>query len=133
MSKPEHSRPITLVLDTSAIIEFASSSIHVGEVLTEVHDDEAIAAVPMPCLIEAAHAGADLALLDLLVGHHDTVLLAEDPGSWRALAVLVDLTRNYAVAAAGLISLDNRAPVLTRHPDWYGNVGRGDLTIPIED
>jgi hypothetical protein len=48
-------RPIRVVLDTSAIIAYAQgSSIDVGEVITEVDDEECAVALPVLCLVEAA-------------------------------------------------------------------------------
>jgi hypothetical protein len=44
---------VRLVLDTSAAIAYARSSIHVGEVLAEIADERAVAALPLACLVAA--------------------------------------------------------------------------------
>src|SRR3954471_219485 len=83
---PPHERrrdpPGPLVLDTSAIAAFARGSIHVGEVLAEIADEDAVALLPLACLVEAVNrqrfTSEEDARLDLLVGHPATEMLADD-------------------------------------------------------
>jgi hypothetical protein len=56
---------VTLLPDTSAILEFARQSIHVGEVIAEVEDDKALVGLPLACLVEAAQSAVDVDRLDL--------------------------------------------------------------------
>jgi hypothetical protein len=95
-------RPIRLILDGSAIVAFTRESIHVGEVLAEVHDEQAVAALPLACLVEAVHAAADPDRLALLVAHRATVVIPDDPASWRALATTYDIVGRYDAATAAL-------------------------------
>lgn len=124
-------RPVTLVLDTSAILEFTRQSLHVGEVLTQVDDEGAAAGLPLACLVEAAQAAVDGDRLDLLVGHAATVVLADDPGSWRMLSATYTLVGSFDSAAAALNALDLDASVLTRRPERYANVDNGTLLIAL--
>ncbi len=48
--------PIRLVLDATAGVEFTRASIHLGEVLSEVADEGAVAHLPLTCLVEAVHS-----------------------------------------------------------------------------
>jgi hypothetical protein len=59
---------IRVLLDASAILAFTRESIHVGEVICEVTDEEGCAVgLPLLCLVEATRAVADPDRLDLLV------------------------------------------------------------------
>lgn len=82
-------RPVQVLLDASAIVAFTRSSIHVGEVIAEVDDEQAAVGLPLLCLVEATRAVADPDRLDLLVNHRATVILADDAADWRALAPLM--------------------------------------------
>jgi hypothetical protein len=123
--------PIRLVLDTSAVVEFTRASIHVGEVLSEVVDEQAIAVLPVICLVEAVHAVADPALLDVLIGHPAVALLDEQASEWRMLAEVYAIVGRLDAAAAGLAALDARTAILTKQPGLYAGLGDGRLVIPI--
>jgi hypothetical protein len=124
--------PITLVLDTSAAVEFSRGSIHVGEVLSEIADEQAVAVLPLACLVEAAHDAADMARLEILASHQAVIVLPAEPDRWRALAATYDVVGGQDAACAALTALDANAWILTRDPGRYAGLGDG-LTIPIGD
>ena len=79
-------RQVRIVLDTSAIVAYTRGSIDVGEVIAEVDDERAAAALPVLCLVEATQHIVDAGHLDLLVNHSATVVIAAEARDWRALA-----------------------------------------------
>ncbi|BCB76022.1 hypothetical protein GCM10022251_56020 [Phytohabitans flavus] len=131
MSDEHDGRPTRVVLDASAIIEFTRQSIHVGELLAEVADEGAVAALPVVCLVEAHHAVADTDRLDLLVNHRATALLADQPADWLALAATYDIVGRIDAASAVLAAIDHNCGVLTRQTGLYAGLDEGGLVIPI--
>jgi hypothetical protein len=129
----EGNRPVQLVLDASAIVEFTRQSIHVGELLAELVEEGAVAALPLACLVEAVHAVADRDRLDLLVDHSATVVTANDPEDWQALAATYDTVGRADAASAFLTTLDYECMLLTRQPGLYAGLGNADQVIPIDD
>ncbi len=126
-------RPVTLVLDTSAIVAYTrpETAIHVGDVLIQVGDEDALAVLPAACLAAALPAVADLDMLDLLVAHQATTVLADGPDMWRDLAAMVEITGRVDAASAALVAVDFTASVLTRTPLLYAGLRDGRLVIPI--
>ncbi|MEN3614914.1 hypothetical protein AAH979_35950 [Plantactinospora sp. ZYX-F-223] len=115
--------PIRIVLDTTAITGYAGTSVAVGEVITEVGEENALVALPIACLVEAYRSVPDdqLPAIGLLVGHPSITVVDTDPADWLALAGLArDLGRS-DVAAALLLAIDSDGYVLTAEPDAYGN------------
>jgi hypothetical protein len=129
----EPRRPIKVVLDASAIVEFARESIHVGETLAEVDDEGGAAAIPVSCLVEAVHAVANIDRLNLLIAHRATFAMTDDPADWQVLAATYDITGRADAAAAALTALDNGCAVLTRQPGLYAGLDVGGLVIPIDE
>jgi hypothetical protein len=82
---------VRLVLDTSAAIAYARSSIHVGEVLAEIADERAVAALPLACLVAAVPAVTDTAGLRMLAEHAATVVLTDGPDMWPELAAMAEI------------------------------------------
>lgn len=126
-------RPIKVVLDASAIVEFTRASIHVGETLAEIDDEHGAAAIPLACLIEAVHAVADVDRLDLLVAHDATVMITDDSADWQVLAATYDIVGRAEAASAALAALDNGCAVFTRHPGLYAGMEADGLTLAIEE
>jgi hypothetical protein len=127
-------RPIKVVLDASAVVEFTRESVHVGELLAEIDDEEGAAAIPLSCLVEAVHAVADTDRLNLLVGHRATVVIADAPADWQVLAATNNIVGRVDAASAALTALDNNGcAVLTRYPGLYAGMEAGGLTITIEE
>jgi hypothetical protein len=126
-------RPVTLVLDTSAIIAYtrAETAIHVGDVLVQVVDEDALAVLPASCLAEALPSVADPDMLDLLVAHEATTVLADGPDMWRDLAAMVEITGRPDSASAALAAIDFTASILTRAPLLYAGLRDGRMVIPI--
>lgn len=126
-------RQVTLVLDTSAVIAFGEQSIHVGEVLVQVNEDHAVAAIPVACLIEASKSVPDWDLLELLLCHDDTVLLAEDGSNWREVAKALPFVGDYASAVCAQVAAEHGAALLTKVPGRYEHLEEepGDFILEI--
>ena len=122
---------VRLVLDTSAVVAFADHrAIHVGELVTELEDDDAAGfAVPVICLVEAAGLGVADEMLDVLV-HRDTCqVIPVRQRDRQALARERRLLGRLDLAAAMLAATDAGAYILTAEPESYGT----DVpVIPIE-
>jgi hypothetical protein len=131
-------RPICLVLDTSAVLAFVRQSVHVGEVLVEVDDNAAVAAIPLAylvdlaCLVGAARDAIDHGRLAFLAEHPSTVVVPAEVAGWQTLGVLCGLTGAFAPASAALTAMDAGCWVLTAHPNVYAAVAGGELAVPIE-
>jgi hypothetical protein len=128
-------RTVRLVLDSTAISSWVRESIAVGELLAEVNDEYGAVIVPLPCLVESAHATAMLnrPRLDLLLAHEATVLVGDDPAEWVALTELRTLTGRADCASAALIALDYQVDVMTRDSRWYSSVAGGQFALQFED
>jgi hypothetical protein len=122
-------QPVKVILDTSAIIAFTRSSIDVGEVIAEVHDEYAVAGLPMLCLVEAAGTVADSDRLELLVNHPATTVLAPHPVDWQALAAIYDSVGRLDAASAVLAAIDLDCQVLTNRPGLYAGLEGGGPVI----
>jgi hypothetical protein len=121
-------RPVQIIFDSSAIVAFTRGSLDVGEVLHEVGDEEAAAGLPLLCLVHAHPAVTDTGLLELLVAHPATVILAPAGESWRALAVAQQVVGRVDAASAVLDALDADCPILTGQPALYGGLeGEGRI------
>jgi hypothetical protein len=124
-------RPVRVVLDASAIVAFSRGSIHVGEVIAEVDDEDAAIGLPILCLVEATRGAPDTDRLDLLVNHRASALLGDDGASWQALAATYDIVGRLDAASAALAAIDLDCAVLTAQPGLYGGLAGGGPIIPI--
>lgn len=124
-------RPIRIVLDASAIVRFTLGSIDVGEVLSEINDEGGAAGLPVLCLVRAHRTAADGDLLDLLVNHPATDIVATDGGGWRALAAAYDAVGRLDAASAVLAAIDIGCLVLTGEPELYAVLANGGPVIPL--
>ncbi|MET8088183.1 hypothetical protein [Micromonospora sp. NPDC005194] len=122
-------RPVRIVLDASAVLAFCRESIHVGEVIAEVADEDCVVGVPVMCLAEASRGAADADRLDLLVNHPAVEVLTVDPLSWRALAVVYDTVGRLDAASALLAAVDSGGYVLTGQPGLYAGLAGGGPII----
>jgi hypothetical protein len=121
-------RPVKVVLDSSAIVAFTRGSIDLGEVIAEVHDEDAAVGLPVLCLVEASSAVSDGNRLELLVNHPATGVLAPDPGDWQALAATYDTVGRLDAASAVLAAIGLGCQVLSGRPGLYaGLVGGGPV------
>ncbi|WP_229069914.1 hypothetical protein [Actinoplanes sp. DH11] len=126
-------RPIHLILDTSAVIEYTRGSDHVGELLVEVDAEDAAVGVPFLCLSEALPYVTDRDRLQLLVTHPAVRIVSDEPWSWQAHAALRDLVGSSDAASAASAAINDEVWVLTRRPGLYAGINDGDLAIPIPD
>lgn len=126
-------RRVTLVLDTSAIVAYTrrETAVHVGDVLIQVFEDQAVAVLPSACLAEAVPAVADTGLLDVLVAHDATMVLADGETMWRDVAAMAEVTGRPDTASAALAAIDFGANVLTRTPGMYAGIGKSGMVIEI--
>lgn len=124
-------RPVLLLLDTSAILDYTRQSIHVGEVMTEVTNDGGMVGLPVLCLVEAKRASASTDLLDLLVAHQATTVLPVAADTWQALAVTYDTVGRLDLAAAVLAATETGGFILTAQPQLYAGLEDGGPIIPI--
>ncbi len=122
---------IRLVLDASAVLSFSHGDVHVGELLTELEAEGAIAGLPVACLAEAFPAAVDAERVHLLVEHPAVQVVGESADDWQPLSGMVALVGDYPSAAAAWLALDCGGWVLTNRPSRYVQVAGGTLTIPI--
>jgi hypothetical protein len=126
-------RQIFLVLDASAVVEFTRGSVHVGEPIAEVDDDDAAVGIPFLCLSDALPSVADLDRLQMLVTHPAVRVLSDEPWSWRAHAATRDVVGLASAASAALAAMNDGVPVLTKVPGLYAGLAGGSLTVDIPD
>lgn len=124
--------PVRIVLDTSAVREYAAGSINVGEVIAEVADESAAFAVPLMCLAEAARqvSAESLSALYVLEAHKHGRIVADEAHRWRILAGLARVLGRTDLGSTLLAAKDHDAYILTAEPSSYGDPGR-ELTIRI--
>jgi hypothetical protein len=77
-------KPVHLVLDTSAVVAYATGSEHVGEPLTQVTENDAVFTAPLTVLATAA-TRADRVWIDLLTKHPAFEPIETDWTRWTAL------------------------------------------------
>jgi hypothetical protein len=119
-----------LVLDTSAVASYAKGSIHVGELLAELSDEQPDVrfGVPVLCLAEAGVVVGELSSLSLLASHDRAALKGVAAGDWLDLANLSILLGRVDCAATFLAATQNRAYLVTATPDRYPD---SDVIIDI--
>ena len=126
-------RPIQLVLDTSAILDYCRGSLPVGELLVEIDVEAGAIALPLLCLVEAITVNPDdRHWLDMLVEHPATEVIGLEPSLWTMLATISDTIGRVDAASAALIALDYDIDVATRAPGLYAGLG-GGFVLPLED
>lgn len=115
--------PIRLVLDTSAILAYAATSIAVGETIAEVVDEGGWFGLPVVCLAEASRlVGEDQAAgVLLLVEHPYAVVTPADDEEWRVLAEWTRILGRVDLASALAEAIAHSGYVLTGEPDGYGD------------
>lgn len=127
-------RPVQLVLDTSAILDYCRGSLPVGELLVEIDAEGGAVALPLLCLVEAANANPDDEhWLDMLLQHPATEVVGVEPHLWKILAAIRNTVGRVDAASAALIALDYDVDVATRTPRLYAGLGGGEIALPLED
>lgn len=119
---------IRLILDTSAIIEYAAGSIGLGETIVEVVDEDAHFAVPVLCLIEARQRLGRNPNLDLLLAHQHCEILPVLADDWRLLTDLTCLVGHPGRATGLFEAINFDAYVITAEPGSYSPAGT-DLPV----
>lgn len=123
------------VLDTGAVLAYARGSVDVGEVLAELADESAKAAVPALALLEAAWTVTtqeQMELLQVLAGHPAVEVVPLDQYGWRPVAALMEAFGKVGAAAAALVAAYRMALyVVTTVPDHYEREGL--VTVAVED
>lgn len=115
--------PVRLILDRSALVAYAvHRSVHVGETLHEVIDDDVNFGVPVIVAMEALTrtSGKDRALLHQLLALDACVLLPELPEDLLELTYWRDVTGRPDLAAAAHAVHAHDASVLTSEWSRYG-------------
>lgn len=122
---------IRLVLDTSAVLAYAATSINVGETIAEVVDEGGRFGVSVLCLAEASRlVGEEHALgVPLLVQHPHCVVLPVLAEDWSAVAGWTAVLDRADLAASLIEAIDRDAYVLTGEPGHYDDKGPGELPI----
>jgi hypothetical protein len=131
---PGDSRPIALVLDTTAILAYAAGSMHVHEPILLAAEAGQGVVLPVHCLIEAVRRDTGIDLRELL--HLDQVItLAPDRHTDTDLFAdwTIYLDGREDAAAAAVLAYRHQAGLLTGEPDLYTIAGeRPDWVIAID-
>ena len=133
MSDAAH-RPVSLILDTSAVLAFAAGSMHVHEPIIVADEAREDVGVPVTCLLEAVRRDPRADLHQLL-HHRQIVVIVPDPADDD---LLMDWTLYYdgredCAAAAVASYRRGQCCVLTAEPDAYAIGGhRPEWVIPID-
>jgi hypothetical protein len=134
VSAEDASRPVSLVLDTSAVLAFAGGSMHVHEPILIAAEAKHDVVVPVACMLEAVRRDPSVDVRELL--HHPQILVMMPDRADTDL--LLDWTLYFDgredIAAALVLSYRHgRCGVLTAEPDAYAVAGqRPHWVIPID-
>lgn len=121
---------IRFLLDTSAIIAFTRGSMDVGEPMSEVlAEPDATVGLPLLCLSEAYRTVTNTDLVDLLVAHEVTTIIAPEPHQWRKIAGFAETVGRLDIASAVASAKDLDTPILTARPGLYGGLEDGGPII----
>ncbi|MDP9794527.1 hypothetical protein J2S43_003039 [Catenuloplanes nepalensis] len=115
----DDSRPVRVVLDTSAILAYCRESVGVGELIGEIADENGTVGLPMLCLAEARTRLADADLLDVLATHDAAEVLTLGPREWQGLAALDGDVGRRDASAAMLEAIVHGVDILTAQPSLY--------------
>lgn len=130
MSVPdEDPRPITLILDRSALLAYPWS-VHVGEPVGEVIQDRCRFGITAVTVVSALALAADAKHrehMERLVRHESCAVLTTWGEDWEELDYWRGITGRDDVATTVLASLEYGAQILTAEGQRYGEPG--DLPI----
>jgi hypothetical protein len=118
-----------LVLDTSAIIAYATGSVDVGEPMAEVRDAGGVVLLPVVCLVEASRT-VDAAMLHLLTEHPACEVDPLTGDEWPMAATTTRMLGRLDLAVALMAAATGGGFVLTAEPASYGHLGE-DVVIPL--
>src|SRR5262249_17398576 len=111
---------VKLALDTTAVQAFANASIHVGELLAELEDEDTSFAISALCLAEASATIGDESMIRLLVQRAACLVIPVRRDDWPALARELHKASGLSMAATALIAERADAYIVTADPDGYG-------------
>ncbi|MEJ3741848.1 hypothetical protein WEI85_00905 [Actinomycetes bacterium KLBMP 9797] len=123
-------KSIHLVLDTSAVVAYATGSEHVGEPLTQVAENDAAFTAP-PTVLATAATQVDRAWVDLLTKHPAFEPVETEWTRWAPLAATLAVVGRLDAAEALLVALDFDCDVLTAEPELYAALGDDPPVITI--
>jgi hypothetical protein len=115
---------VRLVLDTTAILAYAETSIHVGETIAEVLDEGGRFGLPVYCLAEASRRVPDKQAdgVTLLTRHPQCEVLTTYAEDWTLLAAFTRALGRVDLAVALLEATDRPAGyILSGEPEAYGD------------
>jgi hypothetical protein len=120
---------VRLILDTSAVSAYINGSIHVGELLIEIQEEEDIQfAVPVICLAEAGTVTDNDDTLVLLAKHGRAIVAAVPASRWSDLVNLSKMLGQVSHAATFLAAAKHEAYLVTATPERYPET---DMVIEI--
>jgi hypothetical protein len=123
-------RPLHLILDTSAVLAYASGSEHVGEPISQVQENGAAFTVPLTSLAVSAAAVGD-SWIELLTSHPAFERVETRWIRWSAYAEMIRLVGRLDAAEALLAALDFHCDVLTAEASLYSALGDDPPIIAI--
>jgi hypothetical protein len=130
-------RPIRLILDASAICAYGAHET-VGEMISDVEDEDGRFAVPSTSLAEAVARGADPGLIALLRRHSGCVVVTST-ADWQSLGRFMDVTRpgpttlhDVADSDLTMLAVRTEAYILTDQPGRYASISGAVTTIQLE-
>jgi hypothetical protein len=115
---------IRLVLDTTAILAYAETSIHVGETIAEVLDEGGRFGLPVYCLAEATRRVPDKHAdgVTFLTRHPQCEILGTSRDDWTLLAAFSRALGRVDLAVTLMEATDRPACyVLSAEPEAYGD------------
>jgi hypothetical protein len=122
--QPGDSRPIALVLDTTAILAYAAGSMHVHEPVLLAGEAGHDVAVPVHCLIEAVRRDPTLDLRELLHLDQAVTVMPDRHTDGELFADwTIYLDGREDAAAAAVLTYRHQAGLLTGEPDLYAVAG----------
>ncbi|MER5608322.1 hypothetical protein AB0F93_03700 [Micromonospora tulbaghiae] len=122
---PDDARPITLVLDRSAVLAYLAGSIHAVEPIGEVVQDRQRFGVTAITVAESQELAApkDRADLAVLLRMEACAVLPTWGESWQELSYWRGVTGRVDLASTVMSALEHRASILTGEGGKYGPEG----------
>lgn len=116
-----HQPPVTLILDTPALLGFAAGIIDVGETVHEVNANGTRYGVPVPSVVEARAVvpGSERATLDWLLHQPGCAVLTTWGEDWEELSYWHGLTGRYDAAAALVAAFQHGCYILSSDMKAY--------------
>ncbi|MEU5940951.1 hypothetical protein ABZ807_17560 [Micromonospora sp. NPDC047548] len=123
---PDEERPVTLVLDRSAVLAYLAGSIHATEPVGEVIEDRqrfGITAVTVAEALALVTNPKDREDLHVLLRMDACAVLSTWGEDWLELSYWRGVTSRADLATTAMAALEHRASILTREGALYGTDG----------